>query len=56
MQSNLCVTTILGTGKKWSLFRGGRYSEGWSKFILSTLFNNLEDIFSKLARKVVKDR
>ncbi len=28
IQSNLCIATTLGTGKKWSLFRGGRYSEG----------------------------
>ena len=28
VQSNLCITTTLGTKKKWSLFRGGRYSEG----------------------------
>jgi hypothetical protein len=28
IQSNLCTTTTLGTGKKWSLFKGGHYSEG----------------------------
>ncbi len=28
IQSNLSTTTTLGAGKKWSLFRGGRYSEG----------------------------
>ena len=28
IQSNLRITTTLGTGKKWSLFGGGRYSEG----------------------------
>jgi hypothetical protein len=27
LQSNLCIATTLGTRKKWSLFRGGRYSE-----------------------------
>ncbi len=30
IQSNLCTTTTLGTKKKWSLFWGGRYSEGQS--------------------------
>jgi len=30
IQSNLCITTTLETGKKWSLFGGGRYSEGQS--------------------------
>ena len=31
IHSNLCVVTTLGTVKKWSLFRGGRYPEvlGW---------------------------
>jgi hypothetical protein len=28
IQSNLCTSTTHGTRKKWSLFRGGRYSEG----------------------------
>ncbi len=28
VQSNLSTATTLGTPKKWSLFRGGRYSEG----------------------------
>ena len=27
LQSNLCTTTTLGTGKKWSLLTGGRYWE-----------------------------
>ncbi len=31
IQSNLCATTTPGTLKQWSLFRGGRYSEGVPK-------------------------
>ena len=38
IQSNLCTATTLGTRKKWSLFRGGRYSEG-QKFYLNKKFH-----------------
>jgi hypothetical protein len=37
IQSNLCMTTTLGTGKKWSLFGGGRYSEGQTVKLINIL-------------------
>jgi len=37
LQSNLCVTTTFGTGKKWSLFGGGRYSEGQTLKLINIL-------------------
>ena len=47
IQSNLCTTTTLGTGKKWSLFGGGRYSEGRTErlinFLIKKFHYNTED-------------
>jgi len=37
VQSNLCITTTLETGKKWSLFGGGRYSEGQTVKLINIL-------------------
>jgi hypothetical protein len=50
IQSNLCTTTTLGTGKKWSLFKGGRYSEGQTvKF--NILIN--KNLIKKTGRTVI---
>ncbi len=36
VQSNLCIGATLGTGKKWSLVRGGRYSGKGAKTRIDT--------------------
>jgi hypothetical protein len=55
VQLNLCIATTFGTGNKWSLFGGGRYSEvQMVKFIfLIKNFISISEcrVFSMLCRK-----
>ncbi len=37
MQSNLCITTILGTLKKWPLIRGWPFFRVWSKILVKVV-------------------